>query len=313
MLKIIRYNQMLAVVLTAALLLSGCSARTGGEPAPPAASQPAEPAREPAADPAPEPSPADMEPQQEAGSPYIEQVAEEIAAGLIFPDISEFEKAKAAFDYIIEKVTLDDPIGLDLWRVRENNYTLPSFVVNRSLSVLLHDVGMCEDYAAALTILLRGMGLEAEYVPGLTYAADGSGFVNHAWTVAKIDGVWYHLDSQLEQNVSRQGTIRYRFFMKSDTAFSASHLWGQRLIDSGRLTQAQNEELARDFLYEPCPQDYPTQPPRRFTSPPKPDMAALKAAAEAEIHRYEAENGPLPELELNIIPPVFALIGYPPS
>lgn len=72
---------------------------------------------------------------------------------------------------------------------------------------------MCEDYAAALTLLLREMGLEAAYVPGLTYSAEGN-LVDHAWTLVKVDGVWYHLDSQLEDAISRRGSVGYRYFLR---------------------------------------------------------------------------------------------------
>jgi transglutaminase-like putative cysteine protease len=181
-------------------------------------------------------------------------------------------------------------------------------VENRAVSVLAFNVGMCEDYAAAFTLLLRGMGLEAEYVPGLTYAADGTGFVDHSWAVCKIDGVWYHLDCQLEQNITRRGRINYRYFMRGDATLAGSHRWGQNLIDSRLLTDAQNKEIAESFIAPACPQDYPTPPPHEFTPPPKPDLPALKAKVEAEI---KAAN--LPPLELNITPPVFGAAGYPIS
>ena len=106
--------------------------------------------------------------------------------------MGEYERAKAAFDYLIQYTVMDDPIGLDLWRIYGGGEEPISFVEQRALSVLRFGVGSCEDYAAALTILLREMGLEAEYVPGLTYSLEGN-LVDHAWTKAKIDGVWYHL------------------------------------------------------------------------------------------------------------------------
>jgi hypothetical protein len=297
-----------AIMMMALLTLGGCAAReTAGPPhntiEPPRQAVPEEPivADEPLAPPSLTP-----------GLPsYIETLAQETIAKFIRPGMSEYEKTKAAFDYIIETSTLDDPIGLDLWRIRGKDGTPPTFEQNRSISVFLFEVGMCEDYAAALTLLLRGMDMEARYVPGLTYAADGSGLVNHAWTVAKIDGVWYHLDSQLEQNVTRRDTIRYRYFLKSDGSMLNSHRWGQNLIDTRLLTTEQNEEIARDFLFEDCPQDWPLPPPHSFIPAPAPDIEALKSEIRAELLEYERIHGPLSELELNIIPPVFALEGYP--
>lgn len=243
---------------------------------------------------------------------YIDQVVRDTIAKFATPGMTEYEKAKAAFDYLIENTYLDDPVGLDLWRIRGEGDELPSFVENRSLSVLLYGVGMCEDYAAALTMLLRGMGLEAEYVPGLTYSAKGA-LVDHAWTMAKIDGVWYHLDSQLEDNISRHGSIRYGYFMRGDATMASSHRWGRNLIASGLLTPEQNEEIASGFLGNSCPQDYPRPGPQPFTPAPMPDLDAVNANIAAEFDSYERLHGALPPMELNTIPPVFALDGFGPE
>ena len=253
----------------------------------------------------------EMESKAETGQSYIDQAVRETAAKFVEPGMSEYERAKAAFDYMIETTNLTEPVGLDLWRIRGNGDEQPSYVESRSLSVLLYGIGMCEDYAAAFTMLLRGAGLEAEYVPGLTYSTEGA-LVDHAWAVAKIDGVWYHLDCQLEDNISRHGAIRYRYFMKSDATMAASHRWGQNLIDSRLLTAEQNEEIARDYIPPACPQDYPTPSRHTFTAVSMPDVEAIKAEIDAEFREYELVHGPLEPLELNIIPPVFALDGYGP-
>lgn len=242
--------------------------------------------------------------------PYLKELANQIIAQIVTADMGEYERAKAAFDYLIEYTVMDDPIGLDLWRIYGGGEEPISFVEQRALSVLRFGVGGCEDYAAALTILLREMGLEAEYVPGLTYSLEGN-LVDHAWTKAKIDGVWYHLDSQLEDNISHRGTVRYRYFMRGDATL-ASHRWGQNLISSGLLTSEQNDEIAGYYLTESCPQDHPTPEPRHFEDTFSPNIEALREEASAEIAAYEAENGPLPPMELNTIPPVFGLEGFGP-
>jgi hypothetical protein len=309
------FDLVLCGALALALLL-GCSPRTVPENKPVQPDKPAvsQAASEPGSEAAPKPQSQVPDAQKPAEEPqaaapgYIERLTRETIAKFLTPDMGEFEKAKAAFDYIIETATLDDPFGLDIWRVRGSDGPAHSFVENRSVSLLAYGVGMCEDYAAAFTLLLRGMGLEAEYVPGLTYAADGSGFVDHAWVVAKIDGVWYHLDCQLEQNITRRGRINYRYFMRGDATLSGSHRWGKNLIDSRLLTDTQNKEIAESFIAPACPQDYPTPPPHEFTPRPKPDLPALRAQVEAEI-----QAAGLPPLELDITPPVFGAEGYPPK
>jgi len=311
----IYYIKYIAVPLAALIALAACTARpTAAEQqlptAPPAVGTPA-PSTANSSETA-QNQPSDVITSQYIIPSYIDGVVSEIVSRLIEPGMSEFDMAKAAFNFIIENTVMGEPVGLDLWRIRGQGDRQPDFVENRSLSVLLFGIGMCEDYSAALAMLLRGMGLEAEYVPGLTFAADGSGLVNHAWTMVKIDGYWYHLDSQLEDNITRQGRIRYRYFLRGDETMFASHRWGQNLIDSGLLTPAQNEEIARYFIAPSAPRDYPElPPPHTFTPPPTPSASAIEAAIEEEFRIFEEIHGALPPLELDIIPPVFALDGFP--
>jgi len=236
----------------------------------------------------------------------------ETAAELLTPGMSDYQKAKAAFDYMITHTVMEEPIGAELWRVHGGGEEPIPFLEQRALSPLRFGVGMCEDYAAALTLLLREMGLPARYVPGLTYSAEGH-LVDHAWTVVQLDGVWYHLDCQLEDNISRRGTVRYRYFLRGDSTLSASHRWGQNLIDSRLLTPEQEAEVAESWLTPPCPRDYPTPERLLFEETPAPDLDALRAQAGEELARWEAENGPLPPMTLDDVPPVFGLAGYGPS
>ncbi len=244
--------------------------------------------------------------------PYLEKLVSDIVEEITTPAMSEYEKTKAAFDYMITHVSMGEPIGAELWRIHGGGEEPIPFVEQRAISPLRFGVGMCEDYAAALTLLLRGMGLSAEYVPGLTFSAEGN-LVDHAWTMVQIDGTWYHLDCQLEDNISRRGSVRYKYFLRGDATLSGSHRWGQNLIDARLLTEEQNRELAENFLFPAAPQDYPT--PERLTieETSAPDLDALQREADGELAAWEAENGPLPEMTLNTIPPVFGLEGYGPA
>ena len=49
--------------------------------------------------------------------PYLEKLVSEIVEEITTPAMSDYEKAKAAFDYIITHVSMGEPIGLDLWRI----------------------------------------------------------------------------------------------------------------------------------------------------------------------------------------------------
>ncbi|MBC8546676.1 hypothetical protein H8711_06970 [Clostridiaceae bacterium NSJ-31] len=238
----------------------------------------------------------------EAARAVAEQIEREHPPGI--------ERICAAYEYLIVNTVFGPPVGLDAWRYREPVPDAPlDYLHNRALSPLLFGVGSCEDYAAALTVLLRELGYEAEYLPGLTISVYG-GFVDHAWTMVRLDGRWYHLDPQLEQNVMRGGTITYRYFLKSDETMMADHRWGESMIRYGGLTEEQVEEVEADYLMHPCPVDGPARAPKQLPQPGRPDRFALERQLAAERRSYEAEYGPLPDLELEVIPPVFGEDGY---
>ena len=249
--------------------------------------------------------------QNRDGIEYIRGVARTIAKELKRPDMNDYQLAQAAFEYLIANTAFADPVGLDIWRIRGGG-ELPSFLENRGVIPLLFGIGSCEDYAAALVLLLEEMGIEARYVPGLTYSVQGE-FVDHAWTVAKIGGKWYHLDSQLEDNIMRDNMLRYRYFMRGDEAMQASHRWGENLVGYRLLTQAQNDEISEKFLIEACLESYPTPSPKYLQNMPVPDITAIIAEIETEKQSFELTNGHLEPLEMNILPPVFGQSTYPPQ
>ena len=236
---------------------------------------------------------------------YIDELVSQCIAEFSTPEMDDYQKVKAASDYLIQHGEHTPPIALDLWRFRSVGGETPDFTATRSLSLLNFGYGTCEDYAAALVMLLRGMGLEAEYVPGMTYHTEGF-LVDHAWAQVKLDGVWYHIDPDLEDEITRNGTVRYRYFLKGDETMSASHRWGQNMIDSGLLTPEQNAEVAAEYLMETCPQDYPAVVPvTQIEQIPLGDREEIEAGLRRELEEYEKTFGPLPALEVNYLPPVF--------
>ncbi|MDR2655887.1 MAG: transglutaminase-like domain-containing protein [Oscillospiraceae bacterium] len=241
---------------------------------------------------------------------YISRLVARTAAGIEQPGMTEFDKTKAVFDWLIENASYAFSVGLDIWRIRGEGDAVPSFVEARTQSVILFGIGTCEDYAATQVMLLRAMGMEAEFVTGLTYHREGF-FVDHAWSVVKVDGLWYHVDPELEDGIVRNNTVVYKYFMRGDSYMQASHRWGRNLIDYGVLKPDQNEEIAAYYTPPACPQDYPTPPPQTVAQKPKPDIPALREELAAELSAYEAVHGKLEPIALNVEPPVFGrYLGY---
>lgn len=234
---------------------------------------------------------------------YVQDTADRILRRLGTAGGDGVETVEQLYRYIIETTAFGEPAGMDVWRWRDAGSAPPDFVECRAISPLLFGIGSCEDYAAALVVLLRRAGFEAEYVPGLTISIYG-GFVDHAWAVVKVDGVWYHIDPQLEDNVTRHSLLTYRYFLKSGRTLYADHRWGENLAAYyGNPDNADTREILENWTPPDCPQDAPAPQPRTITQHPLPDRLTRVSSLEAEKRRYEEKNGSLPPLELPLAPP----------
>jgi len=302
-------KRLASLLMALLVLLCGCAAGEGGsvrQPDPSASESSRSLTEAPeSSQPLPESEPA---PELPTPQEYIRSVADGCAAEFCDPSMTEYERVKAAYDWLIERGTYTSPVALDVWRFRSEGGSLPSYVENRSLSMLLWGLGTCEDYAAALYMLLTSMGLEARYIPGATYTSDGP-LCDHAWNQVRIDGVWYNLDCELDAGIRKNGVVTYRYFLDSDETMSASHFWGQRLIDAGLLRPDQNEEIAESYLGETCPLDHPKPEAKTITSRPEADRDAIERELRQELADYEAVHGKLLPMEIERTPPVFGRYG----
>ena len=296
-----------AVLSVALLLLSACGARETQVTQIPASVEDVSsvPVSEPE-----EPTFLDPKDHLPLTEDYIHQVVQEHVAKFEQPGMTEYEKVKAATDYLMELAYYQRPIALDVWRWRTAADTVPTYDEMRGLHMLLFGFETCEGYAAALNLLLEEMGIETRYMTGMTYLARG-GLGYHSWSQVKIDGVWYHLDSELEDGIARDdGNVVYRYFLRGDATMSASHFWGQNLINLNRLEPGQVDEVRAYYMGENCPQDYPTPAPSYIPVNPQPDADTLQRELLQELEECENTYGPLEYMELDILPPVFIRYFY---
>lgn len=218
--------------------------------------------------------------------------------------MGDYEKVKAAFDHLLEIGTYADPPALDVWRWRTSSGDPPTREEMRGLNMLLFGADTCEGFSAALNMLLGDMGVESRYMTGLTYLARG-GLGYHSWCQVKIDGVWYHIDPDLEDNISKSGTVNYKYFLRGDDFMSGSHYWGQRLINTGLLADEQNEEIMKYYMGEDCPRDYPRPEKNYIPNTGEPDIPAIREELGKELEAYEEKYGELEYTDLGTEPPVF--------
>ena len=217
-------------------------------------------------------------------------------------DITMGELAiRTIYDYLIENVFFADPVGLDTWRYMSNDSdTAIPFIENRALSPLLFQIGSCEDFAATMVMLLRTAGFQADYVSGFTVSVQGV-FIDHAWAVVELDGQWYHIDPQLEQNIVRD-ILRYRYYLKSDKFMLADHRWGENLISFWNLPEEEKQNIRNNHMPPICTENYPTPPIRQILLPTAPDIDKINS----QIQQMKNESGKdsLQQIVLNVEPPI---------
>ncbi len=144
-----------------------------------------------------------------SGSKEVNDIIEHIFAQIITEEMTTYDKVKACYDWLI----MNTEYGIsDNWGVwMSGNMTFEDFMV---YDVLTSHYGVCDHYSAAFAYMVRAIGLDCRVQGGLTHKADG-GYTPHAWTVIVIDGATYVFDPQVEDNISRGGTIGYYRFGKT--------------------------------------------------------------------------------------------------
>lgn len=124
-----------------------------------------------------------------------------LALSSLTAEDSEFQRAKLLYDYVVANVTYF-----------YTDYTDKEIT---AFSALAEGITICYGFADAFGYLLRQVGMEAHLWRGGTYTA--TGFSEHGWCYAKIDGTYYHFDPTWEYSAAKSdGVNRYLYFGMSD-------------------------------------------------------------------------------------------------
>ena len=93
--------------------------------------------------------------------------------GQINEDMSDYEKVKDVFEYIVDNV--------DYVTGAPNNQNIYSSIVSKK--------SVCAGYTREMQYLLQQMGIETLYVSGMV-----DGTESHSWNIVKCDGKYYQVD-----------------------------------------------------------------------------------------------------------------------
>lgn len=138
---------------------------------------------------------------------YVKRKAEDIAWRIIESDMSDIEKIRTVYVWVIEHVTYDG------FYARHGGYHA------------LKGKAVCQGYALLLYSMLEGLGYNSLIISG----------GGHMWNMVELDGKWYHLDATFddiqEGLIMKEHFINYANFLKSDLDMKKTgHTWSGTLF-----------------------------------------------------------------------------------
>lgn len=125
---------------------------------------------------------------------------------------NDFEKVKAAHDYIIKNCIYNkEAIDKDI--LTEDDFSV--------YGVLVKGKGVCEGYAKTFKMFMDIAQIDCIIVTGTA----GSENVSHAWNMVKLDNDWYHIDVTFDDPYPEIGEVVYLYLNVTDEIIKKDHNW----------------------------------------------------------------------------------------
>lgn len=143
--------------------------------------------------------------EEEQVSKRVEEVIESLR---LAEDASEYDRAKAVYDYICENVNYDT--------VHRHTHG-SGHVQSTAYGALFYKTALCQGYSVLCYRLLKELGVDNRIITGMANA--GKTPERHAWNIVKIGDRYFNLDVTLgDVNES------YDYFLKSDADLPGNHV-----------------------------------------------------------------------------------------
>ncbi len=138
------------------------------------------------------------------GTPWLNAKIDAIAIEVTRGCTTEREKALALHDWLVNNTDYDT-----------------SYTHYGAEGVLFHGTGVCNSYAVTYSRMLTAVGVENMTVVG-TAKSNGSS-ISHAWTLVKMNGAWYHVDTTWDDPIN--GRVCHTYFAMTDAQIARDHTW----------------------------------------------------------------------------------------
>ena len=135
----------------------------------------------------------------------VRRVVQSFKANYIKSGMSDYEKVKAAHDYLCYNCTY----AYNGWQYNG---------ANTAWGALVYGEAQCSGYSRAMKALCDAMGIPCYYVHANSKSANPS----HQWNQVKVDGKWYIVDVQGDDSGDIFGMgISYNYFLVSAKSYKA--------------------------------------------------------------------------------------------
>lgn len=129
---------------------------------------------------------------------------------------NDFEKVKAAHDYIVKNCTYNK-VAIENDTLTDDDFTV--------YGTLVKGIAVCEGYARSFQMLMDIAGIDCIMVTGTV----GEEQIAHAWNMVKLDNDWYHVDVTFDDPYPETNEIVYLYFNVTDEIIEKDHSWNKNV------------------------------------------------------------------------------------
>ena len=134
---------------------------------------------------------------------------------------SDYEKALAAYEYIIDTTEYDTETADVI--ISHKEYDPLTDSSQCIVSVFVEHKSVCAGYSAAYQYLLRRLGIFAVSVIGTVTSSETGQTYNHEWNMLELDGDFYYTDITWGEPEAETHLAEYSYFCVTSEEMTASH------------------------------------------------------------------------------------------
>ncbi len=151
---------------------------------------------------------------------FVAEQAQAVVDEIIAPGMTDWDKELAIHDYVVNHC----------------QYTLDILAPHSGDAYGFFKYGECRcaGYCDAFRLLGRLAGLEVEMIGGPT-TRDASGSKGHAWSLVRLDGLWYVVDTSWDDMIEDVPTLEHTFFNVPYACFGGTRTWDAAYLPAGEL------------------------------------------------------------------------------